>query len=696
VKKILIITALLAALTSCNMSNPLLRTSKLKYGAPEFDKIKTENYVPAFKKSISDAKKDIQVIIDNKEKPSFENTIVAMEYAGMNLTRVSGIFFNLLECDGTPELQAVAKEVSPMVTEYSMFVSLNKDLFQRVKTLYNQKESLNLEAEQMKLLIDTYKSFSRNGAALSSDKKAEFSKIAQESSKIGLAYNENMLKAQAAYTLHITDRAKLAGLPHFAIGMAAHEAKTRKLEGWVFTLDYPSFGPFIKYSAVRELREEIYKAFAEKCVGGEFDNTENIKKLIDCRIKEANLLNYKTYADYALENRMAENTQTVEDFLEDLRIKSLPFAKKEVKELSAYAHKLGLKGELMPWDWSYYSAKLKNEKYSINDELLKPYFKLENVRQAIFNLAHKLYGLNYTETNEFPVYNKDVKVYDITDANGKHMALLYMDNFPRATKSSGAWMTEFIGEYQYKGKENRPIIQIVTNFTKPTDDEPSLLSHSEVTTLLHEFGHSLHGTLAEGTYPSQTGTSVARDFVELPSQIMENFAFEKEFLESFAKNYKTGEAIPIELINKIKEAKNFQAGYASLRQVSLSILDMDWHTQTTVPKDVIKFEKNAMKDCRVLPTIDDTAISPSFGHIFAGGYSAGYYSYKWAEVLEADAFSLFKEKGIFNKEVAKSFRDNILSQGSRREESVSFRMFRGRDPKANALMEKLGLTKDKL
>lgn len=684
----------LTIITSCKqktMNNPLLLESINRYETPAFDKIKTEDYLPAFKQSIEDGKKEIEAIANNAEEPTFENTIVALSYAGESLTNVASIFFNLNEANTDSLMQKVAEEVSPMLNEYQMSILFNEKLFDRIKKVYDKKEELNLNKEDEKLLKETYKLFADNGANLSKEDKSKLAKIREQLDLATLKFGNNVLAATNAFTLTLTDTAELDGLPQFVIDAAALEAKNRNINGWVFTLQYPSYAPFMQYSNRRDLREKMWMASNSKCVNGEFDNCKLVKQIVDLRIQEANLLGYKTYSEYALIDRMAKNPETVNNFLSNLLNKSLPYAKKDVDAIKVFAKENGLTEELMPWDFSYYSEKLKKAKYSINDELLKPYFKLENVQQAIFALADSLYGLKFIEANDIPVYQKEVKVYDVKDANGRHMAVLYMDFFPRESKKGGAWMTSFREQSISKeGKEKRPFVSLVTNFTKPTETEPSLLTFDEVTTLLHEFGHALHGILAEGTYSSLTGTNVPRDFVELPSQIMENWATEKEYLASFAKHYKTGEVIPEELIDKIVLAKNYLNGYYSVRQLTFGINDMAWHNSESVPQDdVITFEKNATKECRVVPDIKETAFSPSFSHIFAGGYAAGYYSYKWAEVLEADAFQLFKEKGIFNKEVADSFRKNILSMGSIEDADVLYRNFRGRDPKPDALLEKM-------
>ena len=694
-KKLLIAGTVLALISSCNMKNPLLTESTAPFGAPEFDKIEDAHYLPAFEAAIAEAKAEIDAIVANQDEPTFENTIEAMEYSGQTLNQVAGIFYNLMEANTNDTMQAIAEQISPMLTEYSMYVSLNNDLFQRVKAVYEKKEELGLEDDQLKLLENNYKDFVRGGANLSDEDKAQYSKWSEELSLATLQFSKNVLAATNAYTLHVTDEADLAGLPEYVKTMAAETAAEKGLEGWAFTLQYPSFSPFMKYSQNRELRKQLWIAYNSRAVGGENDNTEIVKQIIDLRIKIANILGYETYADYALENRMAKTTPTVNEFIKDLLEPSMKYAKKDVADVLAYAKKNGFNDtKLMPWDFTYWSERYQEAEYSLNAEELKPYFQLESCIDAVFGLANRLYGVNFEELNNVPKYHEDVKVYEVTDADGSHLALFYADFFPRASKRGGAWMTEFRGQSIRNGVENRPFISIVCNFTKPTADTPSLITHDEFTTFLHEFGHALHGIFAEGRYGSLTGTSVSRDFVELPSQIMENWAFEPEYLNSFAKHYQTGEPIPAELIEKVVAAKNYLAGSGQVRQLHFGYLDMAWHTLKEVPAvSALEFEQKVLAPYAVLPSVEGTAFSTSFSHIFSGGYSAGYYSYKWAEVLEADAFSLFKEKGIFNTEVSNSFRENVLSKGSTKDADVLYRNFRGHDPQPEALMEKLGLTK---
>ena len=684
--------------TSCTTTmekNPLLAESTAPFGAPQFDQITDEHYLPAFEQAIAEAKADIDAIVANQEEPTFENTIEAMEFAGESLTKVAGIFYNVMEANTNETLQEIAEKISPMLTEYSMYVSLNNDLFQRVKAVYEKKDELGLAQDQMTLLENNYKDFVRGGANLSDEDKALYSKWSEELSLTTLQFSKNVLAATNAYTLHITDESELGGLPEFVKTMGAETAAEKGLEGWAYTLDYPSYSPFLKYSTNRELRKQIWLAYNTRAIGGEFDNTDIVKKIVDLRIKIANILGYETYADYALEERMAKDKNTVNNFIMQLLEPSLEFAKKDVADVYAYAKKNGFEdSQLQPWDFTYWSERYQEAEYSLNAEELKPYFQLESCIDAVFGLANTLYGITFHEVNNVPVYHEDVKVYEVKDFDGRHLALFYADFFPRASKRGGAWMTDFRGQSIKDGIEYRPFVSIVCNFTKPTADAPSLITHDEFTTFLHEFGHALHGILAEGRYPSLTGTGVSRDFVELPSQIMENWAYEPEYLNSFAKHYQTGEPIPAELIEKIVAAKNYLAGYAQVRQLHFAYLDMAWHTLTEVPQvSTVEFEQSVLAPYNVMATAKEAAFSGSFSHIFSGGYSAGYYSYKWAEVLEADAFSLFKEKGIFNTEVSSSFRKNILSAGGAQDEAEIYRNFRGHNPQPEALMEKLGLTK---
>ncbi|OFX76824.1 MAG: peptidase M3 [Bacteroidetes bacterium GWE2_39_28] len=676
-------------------NNPLLVKSENLYGAPAFDKFKNEHYKAAFEKAILLAKNKIESITDAPQEPTFENTIEALEFAGMELSAVSSIFFNLNEANTDSVMQDIALEVSPMITEYSNDIMLNVKLFEKVKSVYEKRASTNLTKEQIRLTEETYKGFARNGADLKGEARDKYREISTELSKLTLMFGQNVLAATNKFIMNLEDSSLLEGLPQFVIDGAAEEAKQRELNGWVFTLHGPSYGPFMQYSTNRELREKMWRANNSKSFNDEFDNREIIQKIVELRMNRARLLGFTTHAQYVLENNMAGTPDKVNTFIEELLSKTIDPAKKEVAQITKYAKSKGFAGEIMPWDFGYWSEQYKNEKYAINDQMLKPYFRLESVEKAIFSLADSLYGLTFTQNNTIPVYHNDVKVFEVKDASGKFISLLYVDYFPRESKRGGAWMTTFRDQFFYNKVEHRPFVSLVCNFTKPTENTPSLLTFDEFTTLLHEFGHALHGMLAEGNYPSLTGTNVVRDFVELPSQIMENWATESEFLKSFAKHYETGEEIPQEFIKKIIDARNYLGGYSNVRQLTFAMNDMAWHnlSETSSTSDVMEFEKAATQKARVLPFIDSVCMSTSFGHIFSGGYSAGYYSYKWAEVLEADAFSLFKEKGIFNKEVAESFRANILSKGNLEDAAILYRNFRGRDPRPEALIEKFGLDK---
>ena len=674
------------------MSNPLLTKSTLTYGAPQFDKIENQHYIPAFKQAIAEAKAEIDSIVNNPDEPTFENTIEALEYAGSTLNQVSHIFYNLLEANTNEEMQNIAEEISPLTTEFSMYVSLNESLFQRVKKIYNQKNNTNLNAEETRLLEKTYESFARNGANLSSKNKEIYSKYIEELSLLSLQFGKNVLAATNAFSLNLTDENDLIGLPDYVKEQAADAAKDKGLEGWLFNLTAPSYIPFMKFSERRDLREKMYRAYNTRAFGGELDNSHIIKRIAELRILTAKLLGYTNYAEYKTERRMVKNPDAISDFLNKLLTPALPKAKQEVAELNIYAKANGFNKEnIMPWDFSFYAELLRLEKYDLNDEQLKPYFQLEHCINAIFDLANRLYGLTFNELKDIPVYHQDVKVYDVKDRDGSHLALFYADFFPRESKRGGAWMTEFRGQRIYNNIDERPLISIVTNFTKPTADTPSLITHDEFTTLLHEFGHALHGILTKGKYESMTGTSVDHDFVELPSQIMENWCYEPEYLNTFAKHYQTGETIPSELIDKIVESKNYLSAYYHIRQLQFGILDMAWHTLTEIfESDPLTFEKNALSATNVLPSIPECIISTAFSHIFAGGYCAGYYSYKWAEVLAADGFSRFKENGIFNQEVASSFRE-LLEKGDSIDPAVLYRNFRGHDPEPEALLKQLGI-----
>lgn len=693
-KRIALIITCMTLVTACNMqNNPLITESPLPYGAPQFDKIQATDYLPAFEQAFREGKKEIDAIVNNPDAPTFQNTVEALEYAGGLVNKVGYIFYNILEANTSDELQDIAQQISPMETEFQLYVTLNEKLFQRVKAVYEQRDSLTLAPDQRKLLEDSYKSFERNGANLSESDKKLYGEYKEQLSLLTLQFQKNQLASTNNFRMVLTSEQELAGLPGYIRDMAAAAAKEKEVEGYLFDLSAPSYSGFMKFSDRRDLRERIYRAYNRRAFADEWDNTATIKQIVGLRYKIASLLGYKDFADYQTELRMVGNSESVWKFLEQLRAPALPKAKEEVAELNKFARSIGFEGDqLRPWDFSYYAEKQRVAKYDLTDEQLKPYFRLEDCIDAIFNLAGRLYGITFSET-DLPVYHPDVKVYEVRDADGSFLALFYADFFPRASKRSGAWMTAFREQRIENGVEYRPFISLVTNFTKPTETTPSLITHDEFTTMLHEFGHSLHGMLAKGRYASMTGTNVDHDFVELPSQIMENWAYEKEYLQSFAKHYQTGDPLPDSLITKIKASKNYLSAYYHMRQLQFGILDMNYHTLTVpIEGDVITFEKNALKSTDVLPTVPECIISTSFSHIFSGGYAAGYYSYKWAEVLAADGFSLFEQNGIFDKQTAASFR-HLLEQGGSVEAAKLYREFRGHDPEPEALLRQLEIIK---
>lgn len=669
--------------------NPLLNPGNTHFGTPEFSKIELEHYKPAFEQAIAEARADIDAIVNNPEAPTFENTIVAMERSGKLLNHVSTIFFVLNGNETSDEMQNLALEIQPMLIAYSNDVNLNPQLWERVKVVYEQRESLGLNEEDAKLLENTYKGFVRSGANLNDEQKEQYRAISEELSSLSLVFEQNTLAATNAFSLNITDEAKVAELPAFVRDAMAAEAKARGEEGWTVTLQNASMFPFMTYSSDRELKEKVWRASNTRCVGGEFDNLKNVERIVELRLQMANLFGYDNYASFVLEERMAENTETVNSFLEELRSATYPAAKKDYRTVAAYAKKNGANYELMPWDWAYWNEKYKVATFSFNEEEVKPYFELENVKKGIFTLAEKLYGIRFVENKEIDVYHPDVQVYEVLEENGDHLGIIYMDFFPRATKRSGAWMTSFRDMETVNGEEIRPFISLCGNFTKPTETAPSLLTFDEFETFLHEFGHCLHGLFAEGTYASLTGTSVYRDFVELPSQIHENWAIQPEFLDIVAVHYETGEKMPAELRDKIIASKKYLAAYANIRQVAYGMIDMAYHTVTEPIEDVMAFERKAFAPTQVLPTVDGTNMGCAFGHIFSGGYAAGYYGYKWAEVLDADAFELFKEKGIFSRECGDSFREEILSKGGIRHPMELYVAFRGHKPETQALIDEI-------
>lgn len=664
-----------------------------KHNTAPFSQIKIEDYVPAFNEGIALAKAEIDAIVNNPDAPTFENTIVAMDFSGDILDRLSSIFFNLNSAETNDEMQKIAQEVSPLLSEFGNDIRLNAELFAKVKAVYDQKESLGLNPEQTTLLDKKYKSFSRNGANLPEDKKNQLREIDKELSKLSLQFGENVLAETNNFELHLTDEKDLSGLPEGTIEAARLLAKNQEKEGWVFTLDHPSYVPFLTYADNRELRKKMAIAFGAKAFqNNEFDNQENVLKIAKLRFERANLLGYKTHAHFVLEERMAESPEKVFSFLNDLLAKAKPAAQKEFAELTAFAKELDGIEQLEKWDGAYYSEKLKQQLFNLDDEKLKPYFQLEKVLDGAFTVAKKLYGLTFTEVFDIDKYHEEVTTYEVRDAENNLVSIFYADFFPRKGKRNGAWMTSFKSQYVKDGVNERPHISNVCNFTKPTETKPSLLTFNEVTTLFHEFGHGLHGMLANTTYPSLSGTSVYWDFVELPSQIMENWCYEPEALALFANHYETGEIIPIEYVQKIKESASFQEGLATLRQLSFGLLDMAWHGQDpTSITDLKAFETEQFANTQLYPDVKENAMSTAFSHIFQGGYSSGYYSYKWAEVLDADAFEYFQENGIFNEEIAKKFKDNVLSKGGTEHPMTLYKRFRGQEPKPEALLKRAGL-----
>ena len=675
-------------------NNPLVQEWDTPYQTPPFSKIELKHYEPAIDYAIELNRADIDAIVNNPEAPTFENTIVAMERAGELLNRVTGVFFVLNNCDTNDQMQEIANNVTPKLTELGNDVSLNPELFKRVKAVYEQYErgELELDQEDKMLLEETYKGFARSGALLEGEQQELYRQYTTELAQLTLKFGQNALAATNAFALNITDEAKVAELPDFVKEGLAADAQARGEQGWTVTLQAPSYGPFMTYSSQRDLKEQLYRAYNTRGIGGESDNLEVIRRITELRLKVAQLLGYNCYADYVLEEKMAENTATVNGFLAELCDATFDYAKKDVQAVTEFAKTLGFEGELMPWDWGYYNEKYKEAKYSINDEQIKPYLELSKAKEAVFMLAGKLYGLTFTQVDNIETYHPEATVYEVKDANDKLMAILYLDFFPRESKRAGAWMTEFRGVKTVDGVEQRPLVQLVMNFTKPTANTPSLLTFDEFTTFLHEFGHGLHGILAQGKYESINGTSVKRDFVELPSQIMENWATEKEYLDLWAKHYQTGEAMPAELIEKLVAAKNYLAAYFNVRQLSFGMLDMAWHTLTEpYTGDVLAFEQQAVASTQVLPMVDGTAMGPAFTHIFSGGYATGYYGYKWAEVLAADAYSYFQEKGIFSEEVSTKFRKEVLEQGGHKHPMELYQNFRGHKPQTKALIDQMNL-----
>lgn len=674
-------------------ANPFFGKFKTPRETAPFDKIKITDYELAFQEGIRQHQKEVDAIVNQRSTPTFENTIEALERSGNLLNKVSTIFFAVSEAEGNDEMMAISQRISPILSEHGNNINLNEKLFERVKFVYDKKGELDLSPEQMALLNDTYESMVRKGANLKGENREKYRKLTTELNQLTLTFGQNLLKATNSFEMLLTKPEELDGLPQSAIDAAALMAQNKGKKGFLFDLSYPSYGPFMQYSARRDLREKMYRAYNSRCQTGKFDNTQIVKRIAEVRMEISKLMGKENYAEYTLKRRMAKNSRNVYNLLNQLLEAYKPEALQEVREVKGFA--IGMEGknfDLMPWDWSYYSDKLKNAKYDLNDEMLKPYFELNRVKKGVFGLATRLYGLKFKKNNKIPVYHPEVEAFEVFDANNKYVGVLYADFHPRATKRGGAWMTEYKGQWKDEnGKDSRPHITIVMNFTRPTADKPALLTYGEVETFLHEFGHSLHGLLANSTYASLSGTNVFRDFVELPSQIMENWLSEKEFLDTFAFHYETGKKMPAKLIEKIKKSRQYNAAYLCLRQLSFGFLDMAWYTQTDSIENVIEFEQKAMTPTQLLPIVDGTGMSNQFGHIFSGGYAAGYYGYKWAEVLDADAFSLFKEKGIFNREIAESFRKNILEKGGTEDPMELYKRFRGHEPSIKALMQRDGI-----
>ncbi len=683
---------------SANMmgeENPFFSSFDTKHGTPPFDKIKIEHFEPAFERAMLEQNNEIKSLVENAEIPDFNNTILAMEYSGELLNRVAGVFFNLLSAESNDEMMEISQRLSPKLSEHGNNISLNEKLFNRIKSVYDSRYNSGLNNEQIRLVEEYYKQFENSGATLSDSDKVIYRELSQELSKTTLEFGQNALRETNKFEMLLTSKSELEGLPESIIESAAARAKSKGKDGWMFDLSAPSYIGFMKYSSNRDLRKKLYMAYNTLSImGGDFDNKENVKKTANTRLKIANLLGYESYADYVLKNRMAKNKESVINLLDNLSNAYRNKAHQEVADVAEFASKKeGKQITIEPWDWSFYSDKLKDERFELNDEMVRPYFELENVKKGVFNLATTLFGIKFIKNENIPVYHEEVEAFEVFDANDTFIAVLFTDFHPRDGKRAGAWMTSFKEQFIKDGVDSRPQVSIVMNFTRPSETKPALLTFDEVETFLHEFGHALHGMLAKSNYLSLSGTSVYRDFVELPSQIMENWLVEKEYLDMFAYHYQTGEKIPEELVNKIVESANFNTGYMCLRQLSFGYLDMAWHSLTDEYKDedIRVFERNAMERVKLLPVADETCMSTSFSHIFSGGYAAGYYGYKWAEVLDADAFSVFKKNGLFDTKTAQSFRDNILEKGNTEDPMVLYKKFRGQDATIDALLERNGV-----
>ncbi len=697
--KKLFIPLILLSTISCNDSNIFTKDNILmtEFDTPfqtvPFDAIKTEDYKPAIIKAVKQAKSDVNIIVKNSEEPTFKNTVEALEQSSLKINHLANIFFNINLANTNEKIQKAAQDISAILTEFSNDINLNEELFGKVKKVYDNKDKYKLTVEQQMLLKDTYKGFIRNGANLKPEEKKKFRKLTKELSQLTLKFGDNVLAETNDYELHITNEEDLSGLPEYLVETAANTAKSKDKEGWIFTLHYPSYMPFLKYADNRKLREKIYRAYNSRGFhNNKSDNQENIKRIIEIRLKVANLLGYNTYAEYILEDRMAESPDRVNTFLSELLDSSLPYAKKERGEVQEFVNSTGADFQIQRWDWHYYSEKLRKHKFDINDEIIKPYFQLENVKKGVFDLLNQLYGISFRKNTDIPLYHSEVETYEVLDENGNYLAILYLDFFPRESKQGGAWMTNYLEQYKINSKDIRPHVSLVFNFTKPTETVPALLTYRELQTLLHEFGHGLHSIFSNCNYLSLSGTNVYGDFVELPSQIMENWSREKEWLDKIAVHYETGENIPDNLLNNIFESINFNIGYSFVRQIGFGLNDMAWHTiAEPYTGSIAEFEKRAMAQADIFPSLEDCIVSTSFKHIFSGGYAAGYYGYKWAEVLDADAFSLFKANGIYDRETANSFRENILAKGGTEKPMELYKKFSGHEPSIEPLLERSGL-----
>ncbi len=691
---LILISTLVCIMT--NAENPFFNYKNwdTPHGTYPFNEIKAEHYMPAFEEAMRQGLAEIDAIANNPKAPTFANTIEAYEKSGQMLNVVASCFYNLCSAETNDELQAIELELSPKMSEYSATILLNEKLFERIKAVYEQRDKLKLTKEQAKMLDDIYDGFANNGANLSAADKEKYKELTAKLSELTLTYGQNVLKATNAWTRLIKDESLLAGLSDDTKQMMRANAEKKGLEGWLLDLKPTTYLPVMKYCDNRDIRRELYMAYNTRCIGGEFDNTQIIKEIVNTRLALAQLFGKACYADKSLHKTMAETKENVYKLLDQLCDAYMPVARAEYDELQQFADSLGFYATLQAWDWSYYSEKLKNEKYSLNDDELRPYFELENVKKGVFNLANRLYGVKFVKNPKIQVYNPEVDAYDVFDSKGNFVAVYYCDFHPREGKRGGAWMNDFKPQWREGKKDSRPHIVNVMNFTRATADKPALLTYDEVETFLHEFGHGLHGMLTRCQYASMSGTNVPRDFVELPSQFNENFLGEKEFLDTFAKHYLTGEAMPQELIDKIKAAQNYHAAYACARQLSFGYLDMAWHTLTApFEGNVIEFGNAAMEQVKVLPVVPETQMETAFTHIFSGGYAAGYYSYKWSEVLDADAFSVFKKNGIFDKKTADSFRTNILERGGTEPAMDLYKRFRGQEPTIDALLERDGIKK---